>query len=349
MSDDEVTNLLVRALSPIERDRHDGACRTLQLLHGRPARFVGPFSLAGILVDARDGGSVAAVYTDAVCRRAAVPRSMAARSRQGPAGNYLRTHRAAALDHVGSEPDHFDRRRSRQPRSADHRLSVPSATATTRLVFRSIVTPWSAPSSPRPSRRYWRFRYTRGLPIDLDQSCCDELGAEFVRKTSRAPRHGRHVDSPLSGPEDDRSSLSSRTQHRAGHDGRSLGAVCSASPYAPLAGLAAGRDDRPKCGRVYTLVIRVRGSSRPPREPHLPYGSHHGPQLAWPRDDLGLYDRRRRTAGGDERLPRDSRRVRRRFRTLGQGHSDGAREYGVFSVRCPGFQKAGSEVRPRGR
>src|SRR6516162_1532385 len=78
MSDDEVTNLLVRALSPIERDRHDGACRTLQLLHGRPARFVGPFSLAGIVVDARDGGSVAAVYTDAVCRRAAVPRSMAA-------------------------------------------------------------------------------------------------------------------------------------------------------------------------------------------------------------------------------------------------------------------------------
>ena len=63
----------------------------------------------------------------------------------------------------------------------------------------------------------------------------------------------------------------------------------------------------------------------------------------------GLYDRRRRAAGGDERLPRDSSRVRRRFGTLGQGHSDGAREYGVFFVGCPGFQKAGGKIRPRDR
>ena len=68
MSDDEVTNLLVRALSPIERDRHDDACRTPRLLHGRPARFLGPFSFGGILVDERNGGSVAAVHLGAVCR-----------------------------------------------------------------------------------------------------------------------------------------------------------------------------------------------------------------------------------------------------------------------------------------
>jgi len=59
------------------------------------------------------------------------------RSRQGPAGNDLRTHRAAALDPVGSEPDHFDRRRSRQPRGADHRLSAPRATAADRLCFQT--------------------------------------------------------------------------------------------------------------------------------------------------------------------------------------------------------------------
>ena len=179
MSDDEVTNLLVRALSPIERDRHDGACRTLPLLHGRPARFVGPFSLAGIWWML---AMVAVWLLFTLMQFVAEPLFLDRwlRSRQGPAGNDLRTHRAAALGTVGSEPDHFDRRRSRQPRSADHRLSVPCATATTRLVFKSIVAPWSAPSSPRPPRRYWRFRYTRGLPIDLDQSCCDELGAEFV-------------------------------------------------------------------------------------------------------------------------------------------------------------------------
>src|SRR6516164_6659223 len=161
MSDGEVTNLLVRALSPIERDRHDGACRALRLLHGRPARFVGPFSLAGILVDARDGRSVAAVYTDAVCRRAAVPRSMAARSRQGPAGTDLRTHRAAALDPVGSEPDHLDRSASWQPRGADHRLSATRATNGP-ACFQAYVAPSSARSSPWPTRRCRFFSYLSG-------------------------------------------------------------------------------------------------------------------------------------------------------------------------------------------
>ena len=61
------------------------------------------------------------------------------------------------------------------------------------------------------------------------------------------------------------------------------------------------------------------------------------PNLPGPRDALGLYDRRRRTAGGDEWLPRDLGRVPRRRGTLGQGPSDVAREIGVCSSRCTGI------------
>src|SRR6516164_7766630 len=43
----------------------------------------------------------------------------------GPAGSDFHDCRAAALDLVGSEPDHFDRRGSRQPRDADHRIRTP--------------------------------------------------------------------------------------------------------------------------------------------------------------------------------------------------------------------------------
>jgi len=139
-----------------------------------------------------------------------------------------------------------------------------------------------------------------------------------TRQTLRALCHGRRADTPLSGPEDHRQSLSSRTQYRAGDDRRSLDAVCSSSPCAPLAGLATWRDHHLKCGRLYSLLVRFRGPSRPPRKPYLLlYGSHYDPRLARPREALGLYDRCRRTAGGDERLPRDLGRVPGRRGTLG--------------------------------
>jgi len=102
-------------------------------------------------------------------------------------------------------------------------------------------------------------------------------------------------------------------------------------------------------GAGYILLVRIRGSSRPPRKPDLPYESHYDPEFAWPRDALGIYDRRRGTASGDERLPRDLGRISRWRRALGQGSSDVAREFGVCSVRCTGVQQAGDETRPRRR
>ena len=50
-------------------------------------------------------------------------------------------HRAAALDLIGSEPDHFDRRRSRQPRGAAHRLSAPRAIAMPQLALKRMWLP----------------------------------------------------------------------------------------------------------------------------------------------------------------------------------------------------------------
>jgi hypothetical protein len=82
-------------------------------------------------------------------------------------------------------------------------------------------------------------------------------GQSSIWQRSRASCHGRHVDSPLPGSADNRQSLSSRTQYRAEDDRRSLDAVRLSSPCAPLAGLAAWRDDDPKCGQLYFLPVRV--------------------------------------------------------------------------------------------
>ena len=92
-------------------------------------------------------------------------------------------HRAAALDPVGSEPDHLDRRGSRQPRGADHRISAPRTTATARLVFKRIVAPASARSSTRPTRLVCIFLITEGCPLIWINAAVISSGQNSVRKT----------------------------------------------------------------------------------------------------------------------------------------------------------------------
>jgi len=132
---------------------------------------------------------------------------------------------------------------------------VPGATATARLIFKDIVAPLSARSCPRTTKRYLAFFVVEGCPLIWIKAAMMSLGQNSIWQPSRAPCHGRHVDSPLSRSEDNRQSLSSRTQCRAGHDHRSLDAVRSSSPGGPLAGLAERRDDDPNFGRLYLALF----------------------------------------------------------------------------------------------
>src|SRR5262245_20497458 len=139
---------------------------------------------------------------------------MVARLRQLPAGIDFRAGRAAALDAVGSEPDNLDRRCSRQPRDADHRISAPRTTATERLCFQTYRALWSARPSPG-LRAMFAFSQPKWFPLIWINAAAMKSGQNFA-ETSRAPCHGRHLDTPLSRPEDNRQSLSSRTQCRPG-------------------------------------------------------------------------------------------------------------------------------------
>src|SRR6516164_9558475 len=108
------------------------------------------------------------------------------------------------------------------------------------------------------------FLVLQECPLIWINAAMISSGQGSFGKHKEAPGNGRHVDSPPPRSADNRQSLSSRTQYRAGHDPCSLDAVCSSSPSAPLAGLATWRDDDPKCGRLYSLLVCIRGSSRPP-------------------------------------------------------------------------------------
>ena len=67
--------------------------------------------------------------------------------------------------------------------------------------------------------------------------------------------YGRRADTPLASSGDNRQSLSSGAQYRAGYDHGSLDTVCSPPPCNALAKLATGRDDHSKCGRLYSSLF----------------------------------------------------------------------------------------------